>query len=300
MTPSVSVVIPTLVRPTLHRAVMSVLGQTIRVEEIIVVAPPEVPVPLPADDRIRVLRAEIALGPVRRRQRGIEAAHGSVIALLDDDDEWYPTKLQRQLAAVGVEAGDCWIASSRMAVIGPGTRRRTWPRRLVEPGESIADYLFRFTGFTSGGAVLQTSTLCFPAELVRTVPWCDDGDAAHEEPDWLIRVQRAIPCVQVIQLEDVLSTYDVGGLSVSRSTTDRTDEYIEWGLSRLRTESPRVRGDYLCTSPVSAAVFARSLSGVRRSLWSSLRHGRPGPFALTYAVLSAVRIVLHRPRASIR
>lgn len=224
-----------------------------------------------------------------------------MIALLDDDDEWYPTKLQRQLAAVGAGAGDHWITSSCMAVMGPGTRRRTWPRRLIEPGESIADYLFRFTGFTSGGAVLQTSTLCFPVELVRTVPWCADDDAPpHEEPDWLIRVQRAIPRVQVIQLADVLSTYDVSGLSVSRSSIDRTDEYIAWGLNRLSMESPRVRGDYLCTSPVSAAVFARSLSGVWRSLWSSLRHGKPGPFALTYAVLSAVRIVLHRPRAPIR
>lgn len=64
MTPSVSVVIPpTLVRPTLLRAVMSVLGQTFRVEEIIVIAPPpDVPVPLPVDDRILVLRAEIGLG----------------------------------------------------------------------------------------------------------------------------------------------------------------------------------------------------------------------------------------------
>ena len=51
-------------------------------------------------------------------------------------------------------------------------------------------------------------------------------------------------------------------------------------------------GDYLCTSPVSAAVSARSLSGVRRSLRSALRHGRPGPFALAYAVLSAARIVV--------
>ena len=30
---------------------------------------------------------------------GIDAARGSVIALLDDDDVWSPTKLARQLAA---------------------------------------------------------------------------------------------------------------------------------------------------------------------------------------------------------
>ena len=51
-------------------------------------------------------------------------------------------------------------------------------------------------------------------------------------------------------------------------------------------------GDYLCTSPVSAAVSARSLRGVRHSLRSAFRHGRPGPFALGYAILNAARIVL--------
>ena len=51
-------------------------------------------------------------------------------------------------------------------------------------------------------------------------------------------------------------------------------------------------GDYLCTSPVSAAVSARSLGGVRRAVWSAVRHGRPGPFALAYAALNAARIVV--------
>jgi hypothetical protein len=54
---------------------------------------------------------------------------------------------------------------------------------------------------------------------------------------------------------------------------------------------PRALGDYVCASPVSAAVSARSLRGVRRSLQSAFRHGRLGPFAVGYAVRaeSAVR-----------
>jgi hypothetical protein len=109
----------------------------------------------------------------------------------------------------------------------------------------------------------------------------------------LIRVQRATPGLRVIQLADVLSTYNVQHTSVSRNPSDRTESYIEWGLQYLNTESPRVLGDYLCTSPVSAAVSARSLRGVRHSLWSAFRHGRPGPFALGYAILNALRIVLY-------
>ena len=112
-------------------------------------------------------RSSVGGGPARCRQLGIDAASGSVIALLDDDDVWSPTKLARQLAVVDSVDGDHWIVSSRMLVLGPGTRQRTWPRRLVKPGESVAEYLFRFSGLGFGNGNLQTSTLCFPTDLGR-------------------------------------------------------------------------------------------------------------------------------------
>jgi glycosyltransferase involved in cell wall biosynthesis len=292
MTPTVSAVIPTIGRASLGGAVQSVLDQTRPIAEIIVVADTDAPLQLPRDDRIIVLRASVRSGPARCRQLGIDAARGSVIALLDDDDVWSTNKLARQLEVVDSVAGAQWIAASRMLVLGPGIRRRTLPRRVIKPGESVAEYLFRFSRLGFGGAALQTSTLCFPTELAREIRWDTHADAPHDEPSWLIRVQRTIPDVRVVQLPDVLSSYNVQGWSVSRDRSDRIDEYIEWGLRHLATESPRVRGDYLCTCPVSAAVSARSLSGVQRSLRSALRHGRPGPFALAYAMLNAARIMV--------
>lgn len=292
MTPLVSAVIPTIGRPSLARAVQSVLNQTQPVAEIIVVADTGAALPLPSDDRIVLLRKCAGSGPARCRQLGIDAAHGTVIALLDDDDEWHTTKLARQLEAVDSLASTHWIASSRMVVLGPGTRRRIWPRRVIEPGESIAEYLFRLTDLRLGGSALQTSTLCFPVDLAREVRWDVHAGAAKDEPSWLIRVQRTIPDVRVVQLPDVLSTYNVQQQSRSRDKSDRTGQYIEWGLQYLASESPRVLGDYLCTSPISAAVSARSLEGVRRSLRAALRYGRPGPFAMAYAVLNAARIAI--------
>jgi glycosyltransferase involved in cell wall biosynthesis len=300
MTPTVSVVIPTIGRASLGRAVQSVLEQTRPVAEIIVVADTDGPVSVPPDNRIIVLRNGIRSGPARCRQLGIDAASGSVIALLDDDDEWHTTKLARQLEVVDSKAGAHWIASSRMLVLGPGIRRRTWPRRLIKPGESVAEYLFRFSRLGFGDAALQTSTLCFPTDLGRAVRWDAHAGAAHDEPSWLIRVQRTVPDLRVVQLPDVLSIYNVHNASVSREPSDRTDTYIEWGLQYLSRESPRVLGDYLCTSPVSAAVSARSLGGVRRAVWSAVRHGRPGPFALAYAALNAARIGVRLAESSIR
>jgi len=291
MMPSVSAVIATMGRPSLGRAVQSVLDQTLPVDEIIIVAEPGVTTSFPADERIVLLRTSDGGEPARSRQLGIDAASGSVIALLDDDDVWSPSKLARQLAAVDSIDGDHWIVSSRMLVLGPGTRHRKWPRRLIDPGGSVADYLFRFYALGFGNANLQTSTLCFPTALGRSIRWGGALDDPHDEPSWLIRVQRTIPDLQVIQLPETLSIYNVAGVSVSRDPSDRTDTYIQWGLQYLGPESPRLLGDYLCTSPVSAAVSARSLAGVRRAVWAALRHGRPGPFALVYAALNTGRIL---------
>lgn len=301
MTPTVSAVIATIGRPSLTRAVQSALDQTHPVAEVIVVAGTDVPVCVPADDRIVVLRTGDGGCAGRSRQLGIDAARGSVIALLDDDDTWQPDKLARQLATVRAFDDDRWIVSSRMTVVGLGAEQRIWPRRLIEPGESVAEYLFRCDRLRFGGnANLQTSTLCFPAALGRSVRWGGASDQPHDEPSWLIRVQRSIPDVRVVQLPEPLSIYSVHGQSISRDPSDRTDSYIRWGLHYLGTESPRVLGDYLCTSSVSSAVSARSLRGLRRSVWSAVRHGRPGLYALVYATLNAVRIVVRNVRSVVR
>lgn len=300
MAPSVSTVIATLGRPSLHRAVESVLRQSHQVDEVIVVAHAGADLTLPVDSRISVLRTESGAGPAKSRQAGIDSAQGSVIALLDDDDEWYPDKIGQQLDAAQAVATDQWIIASRVEVRGPGTSRRIWPRKLIIPGQSVAEYLFTFSGFRSGAAVIQTSTLCFPTTLARTVRWDAHEGAIHDEPSWLMDVQHAFPDIQLIQLPEALGVYNVHSASVSRQKQDLSDAYIAWGREYLVSASPRIRGDYYCTSPVSAAVSARSLRGVRRAVSAAVREGRPGPAALNFALLNACRIVLARTRARLR
>jgi glycosyltransferase involved in cell wall biosynthesis len=298
MTERVSAIIPTVGRSTLRRAIASVLGQTRPPDEIIVVADTDEPVDVPPDDRISVLRNGVATGPARARQRGIDAARGSIVAMLDDDDEWKPAKLDLQLRAAREATSKRWIVSSRVEACGPGDSQRIWPRRLLRPGQPIADYLFRFTGLRAGGSLLQSSTLCFPTALGREQRWDAHAESIHDEPSWLIDVQRSFPDIEVIHLPDVLSVYHLDGPSVSRQARDLTADYIAWGTQRLRTESPRVIGDYLCTNPVSAAVSAHSLDGVRLAMCAAIRYGRPGPFALSYALLNAGRIMLSRSHRS--
>lgn len=105
MPPLVSVVIPTFNRAgLLPRAIESVVRQTVSDWEIIVVDDgstddtADVLTGLQATlrARLRVERQENA-GSSAARNRGIDLASGSFVGLLDSDDEWLPTKLERQL-----------------------------------------------------------------------------------------------------------------------------------------------------------------------------------------------------------
>ena len=50
-------------------------------------------------DRVRLYRFPTREGPCRRRNDALAEARGSLIAWLDQDDVWLPTKLERQVAA---------------------------------------------------------------------------------------------------------------------------------------------------------------------------------------------------------
>ena len=100
--PSVSVVVPTIGRPELVRALRSVRAQrTAARVELIVVHDGRPGTELPTEVAglaDQVLRTAGRVGGSRARNLGIAAATGDVVALLDDDDEWLPNKLEAQLA----------------------------------------------------------------------------------------------------------------------------------------------------------------------------------------------------------
>lgn len=100
----VSVIIPVYDRYSeLERALKSVVEQSVRCSEVIVVddgSPGDVKAVVDSfkDKRFRYLPNEKNSGVSYSRNRGIEAASCPLIALLDSDDEWLPHKIERQLA----------------------------------------------------------------------------------------------------------------------------------------------------------------------------------------------------------
>lgn len=99
---SYSVIIPTHDRPELlARALRSVHAQTVPAAEIIIVDDASTPpLILPAElstPRTRIISVKQAVGGAAARNLGLAQAACPVVAFLDDDDEWLPKKMEKQL-----------------------------------------------------------------------------------------------------------------------------------------------------------------------------------------------------------
>ena len=142
--PLVSVVIPTYKHANFVLETLdSVFAQTFTDFEVIVVNDGS------PDNTAAVLRPMIASGKIRyieqpnrgqaaARNRGILAANGEYIALLDDDDLWEPDKLQWQIEALR-DRRDCVLVYGQLRTFGGGLRYTTPEAvRRREPLASIS------------------------------------------------------------------------------------------------------------------------------------------------------------------
>jgi glycosyltransferase involved in cell wall biosynthesis len=128
----VAVIVPAFdAEATLAGALASVAAQTRPPEEVVVVddgstdGTVEVAKSWDAQLPITVLTAERNAGPSAARHRGIEAATGDMIALLDADDVWFPDHLQAMLAAFATT--DDGLASADTLAWIPGRAVTTRP-----------------------------------------------------------------------------------------------------------------------------------------------------------------------------
>ncbi len=106
----------------LNRAIQSVLNQTYKNLELIVVADgctdgtDSLMKKYESEKRIRYIRYSPAKGGNYARNNGIQNSHGEFIAFLDDDDEWLPEKLELQVAKIK-EDPECVLVYTGIRVV---------------------------------------------------------------------------------------------------------------------------------------------------------------------------------------
>jgi len=225
------------------RAVSSVLNQTHRRIELIVVddSPADFPgrdevgaiVASFDDPRARYLRHAVNQGACAARNTGLAHAVGQYVAFLDDDDEWLPEKLEKQLAKFR-EAGDaCGLVGCGSIYVNEAAgTRRVRKARFVRGMVFDQLILENFIGSTS-----------YPLIRRACIDACGGFDplmkSAQDYELWL-RIAKKYP---IDFVDEPLVVYHMGaGPRISTNAQNRVQ-----GLERLN----EIHRDYLKAHPAA-------------------------------------------------
>lgn len=195
MYPTVSVIVPTRDRPALLvRALQSILGQTYPglVECAVVfdqTEPISPAIPVPENRRLVLLRNERTPGLPGSRNTGILSTKGDLVAICDDDDEWLPDKLQRQIEAL-TKSRDAGAATCGLLIHTAG---RVILRKPLKKRLDVHDFL------RSRQIVVNSSTLLAWRWLFERVGLYDEAipGGYGEDYEWLLRASSVTPIVAV-------------------------------------------------------------------------------------------------------
>lgn len=277
--PDVSVVIPTRNRPDLvTRAVRSVLAQTVRdLEVVVVVDGPDdattTALALIGDDRLRVVVLPDSGGAPNARNVGAAEARAPWTAYLDDDDEWLPEKLAVQLRLARAAAVPTPVIASRLINRTPRAEY-VMPRRLPGPGEPLSEYLTVRRGLFHGDGFIQTSTIMAPTELFRRVPFTV-GLRRQQELDWTLRATSQDD-VDLIVAPEALVVWHQDEDRPRISLEAPWQEQFDWLTGSRHLFTPRAYAAFTMSVLSSMAATTRSPKVFRLLLGEARRHGRPG------------------------
>jgi glycosyltransferase involved in cell wall biosynthesis len=225
MTPEVSVIIPTYNRRAmLPEAIDSVLAQSRPTFELIVIDDGSTDGTLEdltrLGEKIRLSRIDHR-GPAAARNCGVALARAPLLAFLDSDDLWAPSKLERQLAFMRAnpacaisQTGEIWIRDGRR--VNPGLRHRK------RAGDIFVDSLRT--------CLISVSAVIMRTELLRSAGGFDESMAAAEDYDlWL----RLLVDREAGLLDEPLVTRRGGHRDQTSATTPALDRFRILALTKL-------------------------------------------------------------------
>ncbi|WP_010479312.1 glycosyltransferase family 2 protein [Thermococcus zilligii] len=208
--PTVSVIIPTYNRAKLlKRAINSVLNQRFGDFELIVVddaSPDNTPEVVESidDGRIRYIRLKKNSGGPVARNTGIKKARGKFIALLDDDDEWLPNRLELQVKKFEdlekgfgvVYGGFYYVAQQDGRILG---------RRLPKYKGDVYGYLLKEN-------FIGSPTLLIRRECFKKAGLFDPALTSSQDWDMWLRIARYYKFDYV---DEIIAKYYVHGRQIS-------------------------------------------------------------------------------------
>lgn len=229
--PLVSAVIPAYnCGAYIGRAIESVLTQTYRDIECIVIddgsTDQTAAVARSYGERVVVVH-QLNGGAAAARNTGIRQARGELIAFLDADDYWLPTKIANQVE-VFRENPELVLVSSGFAWTTPTKAAPT----ESPPYDAATVHIFKGYAQLLRDPYLGTPTVMVTAEAARRIGGFDTSLPVGEDVDFYFRLcdmhpyARTDQCLAVCQLRADSLTKDINGYSRNLEVLDRIERMI--------------------------------------------------------------------------
>jgi len=188
---SISAIIPVYNRPkALLRSVISVLNQTVSVDELIIVddgsTDDTTEVIAELQQRFSMIKVIVQanLGVSAARNAAIKEAKGNWIAFLDSDDEWQPNKIEVFLAHIK-EHDNCQLFHSDEIWIRKGVRVNAM-KKHQKRGGLIFKHCLPLCVISPSACIIKKSLLDKVGLFDEDLPACEDYDLwlriCHDTP----------------------------------------------------------------------------------------------------------------------
>lgn len=265
---AVSVVIPVRGRADLlERALRSVLLQDEFLHEIIVVddgspQPVEGVIAPEFRDVVTFIRYMPGVNAAHARNRGLEAARGDYVALLDADDWWDPRHIGTAVASL---RDNGWTAvMGAYTAVYPGGVEATHaaPSGAIGDAAALAAFLFE------AGGLCRTSTMVVMADAARDTAF-DDALEKHQDWDFALRLAQRGE-VGFDDRATVFVDYGAAMRMSGRANAQASLAFLRKHEAALGRDS---RAGFVLRAAQSAALRA-DRAGVRRLLAELPKPGR--------------------------
>lgn len=237
--PCVSVIMPTCERPHLiNRAVESVLSQTFKDLELIIIDDASKDetreqVLKNSDPRIHYIRHESRKGGAAARNTGIRIAKGNYLAFLDDDDEWFPNKLQLQIDLLENSSSKVGLVYSGYLMVDQITGKQIGSHTPIHKGDLLGDLLlYNWVG--------STSSVLLRKECLNRVGFFDEKLPIFQDYDLWIRLAKEF---HFSYIKDPLLVYYVHGERIS-TRPEGFRRGLEILQSKLGNSHPNLKENY--------------------------------------------------------
>ena len=210
--PLVSVIIPTYNRIfLLERAIKSVMAQSFQNFEIIIVDDNSIENIEPMiekfkDNRIKYYKHLNNFGPAVARNTGIKNSVGDLLAFLDDDDEWFPNKLEAQVEKFSELSADFGLVYVQSAIYKQNKKVNYLPYTWLKKKEgSIFRHLLKLN-------FIDTPATMIRREVIDSVGLFDEELHCLEDYDLFLRIARKYK-ICFIKEPLLVSHYTPGGVN---------------------------------------------------------------------------------------